>query len=272
MKDHIPNTHPVESKRLAEKPLSEPFSGDDWDPIPEFCRECNKEITRFPRGILTHFTLGLARRFPPGTTVCEDCLNIIREKEVKKELTKVWQYLCPKSYQDTRIDHPGFNRQAFDEMQDIPLDQCLVLHGPANTSKTRALFKRVYSSMLQRMSAIVLYPEDIKELSRSQFRKRTLDFWHWHDIVAIDDIFDVGTSESVIELLIDLINRRVRDHKVMICTNHLTSAQVKEDQSKWGNATSAERERLNRLFIRLRDNFTFIHFDEIPSDDGEIPF
>jgi DNA replication protein DnaC len=247
--------------RTAEDP------GDGDDLIQIQCAYCEADltITKFANEF---FTI----KGKPSPTACQECIEKYDRKHQTKRMKQIWRRICPSEYQKTDIDHPGFNRMSYKEMQAHPMDENLLLVGPSQTSKTRCLFRRVRSAILAGMSVEVLYPEDLKELARSRFRKDQLVTWCLFDLIAIDDLFEIGSGEAVVDLVGDLLNRRIRDNKTTIITSMLTSSQVREEQQKFPNVTSAERARLEKLFYRIKENFKILHFEPQPMNREELPF
>ena len=252
------------TKTLPPQPAYGPDETPDGEEIVfDQCWKCGAEIK---------MTLMALKWAGAGTTACQPCIDKYMEKKHRLRVAERWKVLCPKAYRETDLKHPEFPLQEYRRIQELPLDRNILLVGPSQTGKTRVMFKRVYSAILQHMSAIVLYPTDLKELARSRFRKENVDFWCMHDLIAIDDLFEIGAHESVIDLVNDIIMRRTRDEKPMLITSMLTGAQIRDEQQKFPNVTDAERARLNKLFGRIRDHFEIRTFEPKPINSDELPF
>ena len=241
----------MERRPLENMPDARP---DDGDMIPINCEHCDAEIT---------IKAGALRAFP-GPTSCHACIEKYNMKHIHGGMKKTWLRICPKQFRETDLEHAEFNRSDHQKLDAFPIMTSMLLVGPSGTCKTRSMFRRLRTAILDGRSVFVVYPEDIKEQARNRFRKDTLDFWNRHDIVAIDDLFEVGTSEAVIDLVMDVINRRIRNDQTTICTSMLSSEEVRGNQEKFGNVSQAEKARLNKLFKRLSDNFQIVRFDIQP--------
>ena len=232
---------------------------EPWDDVPSTCRVC---------GLPMEQTLGGIALCGKNTATCDECIEAYEATVNDEKLAEQWRGVVPPQFIHTDINHPDFNITAYQKMRAVPFGgKSMVLVGETGRCKTRSMIYYTKIAFSRGSSFRILWPEEFKEEAYKKAKLQWLKNMTAYDIVACDDLFTAGAaSETVADLIKDLIDRRMRYNKQTIITSQLSAKEIKADASKWSSHTGAEGKRVDAILRRLRD------FEVIPFDEHEHPF
>lgn len=226
-----------------------------------------------------------------NVVACAACIAKDRKATVMQRADKVWNRVCPDRFKKTDIKHKEFpasihealikdfqwHYEVSEEGHDGPKvvipPQSLFLYGPTGTSKTRVAMLLLESALVQGRSIGVLWPEKVRSLTQG-YDSSTFDLYASYDVLLMDDCLLTACRESkMIDAIKMLVDVRQREERPMIITSQIGTEDELKDAKEFGDAKTADIERIKALLRRLREDFRVVPFAQSkPAEKGELDY
>lgn len=243
---------------------------------PCLCRFCGAEA----RALAVVVDALEEKGVEPRIGCCQACDDKYeREREIEY-LRGEWEKICPKDFRETDLNHPEFNRRAWDQLKRWPGGESLYFHGRTRSCKTRIMMEVLKRRLLKGASVQVMWPWDLKEFKgfvRNRIDK--LEQWAQYTYLGIDDaILTASSHDSLVDALLDLIDMRMQNQRHVIITSQIDLREWESDLA--GMDISREQaKRIEALLARIREvcngKKTSFSEDDAPKKDAvqeEVPF
>lgn len=207
-----------------------------------------------------------------NVSACESCRDKHDRDEAMARAKKHWDRICPSSFRDTDTTHAGFPRAVYSSIKDWACDKSLFFYGPTGSGKTRVAFLMLKRAMLKNNHTGVLWPEQIKSLTQG-YDNSTFDHFASFDVLLMDDPLITACRESkMVDVLKQLIDVRMRHKKPTIFTSQIGSENEITDGKEFGEAKTADLERIKAIVRRLREDCQVVSFAKATPTEGEEVF
>lgn len=221
------------------------------------CTKCGKPV-------------GEVCRFAASAIQCDECYAESAKKLNLKSMKDWWRHFCPEQFRATDLKHEDFNKSAWGRVVEVELDRNLILVGASGTCKTRIMMERLKRCFLHGRKPSVLWADVLDEAIQSRQTGKALESHSEAPVLGIDDLFTAGSAfEAYTKLVKSLIDRRLRQNRVTIITTNLKARDIRSDSEKFANATRGDRERIEAIIRRLREEFVMVDCDRV---DGKGEF
>tara|TARA_R110000868_G_scaffold161265_1_gene391310 strand:- start:664 stop:1569 length:906 start_codon:yes stop_codon:yes gene_type:complete len=226
-----------------------------WEMVPGKCTRCGVEI-EVPR--LSEFSCG-----------CDKCRDEVQMEDVAAYCEKRWAVLCPHKsiFRTTDPKHAGFPAVQFEATRHWAGEESLMFYGETGTGKTRLamhLLKRCL--FLKHKSVGILWPYELKNMTRSFDRARELERLSGSDVLLMDDALLTGAhEEKTADFLKDVLDVRAQQGGVNIITTQVGGDDYKASLTAYakrrGSEVSAgEMARVEAILRRLRESSRTVAF------------
>lgn len=229
--------------------------------IPTTCSRCKSPLEA-PR--LT-VAIGVA---------CDPCrAKAVQDDAIAKAKT-YWESICPHSYRDTSTKHPDFPKAQYAATQEYAGTESLLFNGPSRAGKTRLAMVLLKRCLIRHsMHVGVLWPEVLKSVRNSREVLQMVRDWTRYQVLLMDDALLSGAAdERVTDFLKDLIDSRMREGKHHIITTQIDSGEYQQHAGKFGNATNADKARIEALLARVKETSRVIAFTPVVATAGQAQF
>lgn len=214
----------------------------------------------------------MCREFFAEVTVCDGCHATYLEQERMGRMKKAWEHLCPAGFRDTDKTHAGFPKAQAAQLKEWDGGKSLFLFGPTGHGKTRLAMLMLKRVMLRGMIVGVLWPEKLRSLVQG-YDNTTFDHYTTHDVLLMDDVLLTACRESkLVDAVKMLLDVRMRNNKATIFTSQIGTEEEIAGGKEFGEAKSADLERIKAILRRLRETCTVVSFAEAVAVQGEGEF
>lgn len=211
-------------------------------------------------------------RWVSQVTCCDECATKSKEADALARVKKHWEKICPKGFRDTDKTHAGFPKVQLAELKDWNCDKSLLLYGPTGQGKTRLGLLMLKRSMMRNHWVGVLWPEKLRSLVQG-YDSTVFDHYAGFDVLLMDDPLITGCRESkLVDALKNLIDVRMREKKVTIITSQIGSEEELAGAKEFGEAKTADMERIKAIVRRLREDCKVVSFATAVAVQGEGEF
>ena len=194
-----------------------------------------------------------------GFTACEACCDKWDRDNLLDAVDQQWRFICPKNLRDTDRDHEGFPAHVWKVEQGYTATESLFLYGPTRSGKTRLATQLIHEVLLQKKTATMVWPEELKEYAKGRERLQQLQRIGGHDVILLDDALLTGAQdERIADFLKDLIDFAMRNDKRVIITSQIGATDYAAQADKFNNMTATDRKRIDALLARIMESFRVI--------------
>jgi DNA replication protein DnaC len=207
---------------------------------------------------------------------CDECIERHKEAETTERHRKFWEHVCPERFRSTDPKHADFPGAIFADLKKALRDnsnQSFFLYGPTGSCKTRVgmlLLKMQLHWFNRRVG--VLWPEKVRTLSQG-FETTTFDHYANYDVLLMDDVLLTSVRESkLMDAVKQLIDVRMRHERPFIITSQIGTEDDLKDGKEFGDAKTADVERIKALLRRLREDCRVVSFAKAEPKEGQEAF
>lgn len=207
---------------------------------------------------------------------CDPCIAKHNENEALERHRKLWEHVCPERFRSTDVKHAEFPAAIFADlktgMKEKP-NQSLFLYGPTGSGKTRVamLLLKLHLHWWNRRVG-VLWPEKVRTLSQG-YENTTFDLYAGYEVLLMDDCLLTACRESKqVDALKQLVDVRMRHERPFIITSQIGTEEDLKDGKEFGDAKTADIERIKALLRRLREDCRVVSFATVEPKVGEASF
>jgi len=212
-----------------------------------------------PKCHAVKYTVG---RWLAYQTCCDPCRIKGIEDAMLAKCAAYWEKICPKLFRATDIAHPEFPIDLYRRERHYTGTESLFLCGRSGVGKSRVGAQLLKRALVAGRSVAFLWPEELKAHAKSfNDRLKLLRHYSSHDVLMMDDALLTGAQdEKIADFVKDLIDMMQRDQKHMIITSQIGGSEYLEQADKYGNMTTADRERIAALLRRIKERFRVVPF------------
>lgn len=194
-------------------------------------------------------------------TICEACRAKWEEQQANSEKKKKWEALCPASFLDTETAHAGFPKAQYRDLRAWDGTTSLFFKGASGLGKTRLAVLLLKRAMHLGKTIGILWPWDVKTLAQNY--DSTFDSYSKVPVLLIDDPFlKVCRESKLVDVLKDLIDRRMLNERVTIFTSQISSSSDMAEAKEYGEASNADIERIDAILRRLKESCQVVLFEK----------
>lgn len=217
-------------------------------------------------------TLVECRRIVAPFVACDTCIARIAKEDLAKIHKASWERICPERFRKTDTTHADFPRAIYADLKAGDPKQSLFLFGPTGYSKTRVGMLMLKRALLRGLRVGVLWPEKLRMLT-SGFDTVAFDRYAEYDALLMDDSLLTACRESklldTVKLLLDV---RMRHERLTIFTSQIGSEDEIAQAKDFGEAKSADLERIKAIVRRLRESCRIVSFAKVEAGDNQGAF
>lgn len=214
------------------------------------------------------------RQFWASMTACDSCREKAERKEKLDRAKTYWEAICPESFRETDKTHAGFPKGQYEATKAFCGEESLLLFGPSGKGKTRLgmlLLKRCLVRFNKHVG--VMWPEALKAVKGQRDTMEMMAKWGRYDVLLMDDALLTGAQdERITDFLKDLLDYRMRYKRHQIITSQIGSAEYEEQGEKFGNATKADKQRIEALLRRIKEICRVVPFIGTAPKQGEADY
>ncbi len=213
-----------------------------------------------------------AERWYANVTACDACAEKAKQDAAMERAKKHWEKICPKGFLNTDRKHDGFPRAQHAKLKDWTGTQSLFFYGPTGQGKTRLALLMLKRAMLRNHWVGVLWPEKLKSLTQG-FDSTTFDHYARFDVLLMDDpLITAGRESKLVDALKNLIDVRIREGRATIITSQIGSEEEIAEAKEFGDAKTADIERIKALRRRFIEDALVIGFAPVEPKIDPLPF
>lgn len=211
-------------------------------------------------------------RWVSQVTACDECVTKSKDADALARVKKHWEKICPKGFRDTDKQHAGFPRAQLAELKDWDCTKSLLMYGPTGQGKTRLALLMLKRAMMRNHWVDVLWPEKLRSLVQG-YDSTVFDRYAGYDVLMMDDPLITACRESkLVDALKNLVDVRMREKKVTIFTSQIGDEEELAGAKEFGEAKTADLERIKALMRRLREDCQVVSFAQAVAAGGERGF
>ncbi|MBS0328258.1 MAG: ATP-binding protein [Proteobacteria bacterium] len=249
--------------RIAAQPLEFAFGGATMDDLAALARPDHPLMrcveTTCSQGCGATWKHEASWEYFSSVTACDACRAKWEEKEANDLKKKKWEALCPSSFLDTDTKHAGFPRRQYAQLKDWVGERSLFFHGPSGQGKSRLAVLLMKRALHLGKTVGILWPWDIKTLAQNY--DSTFDSYSKVPVLLVDDPFlKVCRESKLVDVLKDLIDRRMLNEKVTIFTSQIATSSDMTGAKEYGEASNADIERIDAILRRLKESCEILQF------------
>lgn len=213
--------------------------------LPACCPHCGTETT----------IARVVAEVAPGSWACDACRSKAEKEDRHNRARKVWEKTCPPLYRETDPNHPDFPKAALDDLLKCDLSQSLFLYGPTGAGKTRLAMRLLRHHIIKGQAVSVIWPHQLRTLQQGYDNSRFEEAENV-DVLLLDDALLTACRESrLVDTVKMLVDARMMKMKRTIITSQIGTEDDLKDGKEFGEAKSADLERIRALLRRLREKF-----------------
>ena len=222
------------------------------------------------------------RRIVAPFVACDACIERKKIEDQTERQRDYWATVCPKGFQATDLEFvgndvtPAFPKAIYAELvahQKANPNQNYFFYGPTGTAKTRVsmlLLKRALT--LQNRRVGVLWPEKLSTL-KPTFDTNAFDHYANYDVLLMDDsLLSACREPRLLDTVKQLIDVRMREDRPFIVTSQIGQEEEIKEGKEFGDAKTADIERIKALMRRLRETCKVVSFAKPPAGNDTSHF
>lgn len=194
----------------------------------------------------------------PESWACDACRAKAEKEEKNNRARKLWEKICPELYRQTDVNHADFPKAVLEEVLALDPTQSLFLYGPTGACKTRTAMRIVRHHVIKGQSVAVIWPHQLRTLQQGYDNSRFEDAENV-DVLLLDDALLTACRESrLVDTVKMLVDARMMKMKRTIITSQIGTEDDLKDGKEFGEAKSADLERIRALLRRIREKFRIV--------------
>ncbi len=212
------------------------------------------------------------RRIVAPFVACDACIEKATHDEKMKLHQRYWEHVCPERFRKTDPKHKDFPLAVFKDLRKEDPKKSLFLYGPTGTCKTRVGMLLLQHHLVRDQRVGVLWPEKLRSLVQG-FDNSTFDQYANYDVLLMDDVLLSACRESkLVDVVKQLIDVRMRHERPFIITSQIGQEDELKEGKEFGEAKSADLERIKAVLRRLREECKVVSFATAKPAEGETAF
>jgi DNA replication protein DnaC len=216
--------------------------------LPASCPHCQAQTT------VARVVLEIAAE----SWACDACRSKAQKEERHAKARKYWEKVCPPLYRETDPNHADFPKAVLEELLKVDPTQSLFLYGPTGACKTRMAMRLVRHHIIRGDSVAVIWPHQLRTLQQGYDNSRFEDAENV-DVLVLDDALLTACRESrLVDTVKMLVDARMMKMKRTIITSQIGTEDDLKDGKEFGEAKSADLERIRALLRRIREKFKIV--------------
>jgi hypothetical protein len=199
---------------------------------------------------------------------CDECRDAAQKRHDTERIKKLWDKICPELYRKTDPNHPEFPKAIYDDVRKGDPLQSLFLYGPTGSCKTRVGMRLLRSHLISGHSVSVIWPHQLRTLTQG-YDNSAFEACLGVDVLLLDDALLTACRESkLVDCVKMLVDARMMRERRTIITSQIGSEDDIAKGKEFGEAKSADVERIKALLRRLREKFRVVPFIKAKAGQG----
>lgn len=237
--------------------------------------QCHAGERQHPDGTLKRpicTTMIETTRFNSPFVACEACIDRYHREQKQAMYGDYWKSICPESFRKTDTTHVDFPRAIYAELKKVDPKQSLFLFGPTGSSKTRVGMLMLKRALLRGRRVGVLWPEKLHLLGKGYDNSLFDKYAEYDDLLMDDSLLTACRESKLLDSIKMIIDVRMREERPTIFTSQIGSEDEIASGKEFGEAKSADLERIKAVIRRLRESCVVVSFAKVKPADGQTSF
>ncbi len=218
--------------------------------------QCHAGERQHPDGTLKRpicTTMIETTRFNSAFVACEACIARHHREEKQKMYGDYWESICPASFRKTDTTHTDFPRAIYADLKAGDPKQSLFLFGPTGSSKTRVGVLMLKRALLRGRRVGILWPEKLHLLGKGYDNSLFDKYAEYDDLLMDDSLLTACRESKLLDSVKMLLDVRMREERPTIFTSQIGSEDEIASAKEFGEAKSADLERIKAIIRRLKE-------------------